>query len=307
MTLILSTTSTRVVAAPTATESPWNTSTTPCITPTPDGSGATIHPSVVDMGRAWRGYRWWMANTPYPGGVDDLENPCILASNDRRTWSVPAGLINPLDPNPGNPQFHSDTELTYDPDAKRLIVFYRRTESGGPWYLMAQSSPDGVTWTNHGVVLEFASSSVASPTVWRAGDADWRMWTYVGGFHMRSATDPLGTWGASTPCTLDGGWFTAAWHGDVIRYGGRWIAAYSTGSSTGIIKAASSSDGVNWSDGGTIFTGTDGGWATTPYRPTLAAAPESSFVDCWYGAFGSVPGGCATDYVRLPDTLWPAT
>ena len=59
---------------------------------------ATIHPSVVDMGRKFNGYRWWMANTPYPGQSESHENPCIYGSNDRINWYVPAGVVNPIEP-----------------------------------------------------------------------------------------------------------------------------------------------------------------------------------------------------------------
>lgn len=297
-----------------AAAAPWNSSETPCTIPTYDGSGATIHPSVVDMGGPWNGYRWWMANTPYPGGNDDYENPCIYGSNDRRTWVVPAGLTNPLDPNPGNPWFHSDTELMWNPDTGKMIVFYRLASSAttpATIYLRAQSSPDGVTWTDHGTLFQFAGDGARlSPAVWRIGSGDWRMWTWggtVAGHHW-SATDPLGTWTDEGEITLNGGAFTG-WHGDVIWYGDKWIAAYSTTSTSGIIKTASSADGIAWTDGGTIMEPSTGtGWDDNIYRPTLLPSTLAGFVDCWYSAFGSsVTGGCGTDYVRLPDALWPAT
>ena len=163
-----------------ATGAPWNSSTTPCVIPTPDGVGAAIHPSVVDMGSRWCGYRWWMVNTPYTNNDNDIENPCIFASNDRRTWFVPPGLTNPLAPNPGDPWFHSDTELVWDPDTRRLVMFYRRSATGVAVHLRAMSSLDGVKWTDHGTILELPPHGPrASPAIWRAGPGDWRMWVLV--------------------------------------------------------------------------------------------------------------------------------
>lgn len=292
----------------TATEAPWNSSTEPCQIPTPDGSGATIHPSVVDMGTAWSGYRWWMANTPYPGRNDDEENPCIYGSNDRRTWEVPVGLNNPLDGNPGDPWFHSDPELAWDPDAGRMVVIYRRSAEGDNIEFRAFSSPDGVAWTNHGIIHQLSVpvyGSRASPSIWRVSAAEWRMWLWASGdTAMFTASDPLGPWTKVGTCGFTG------WHGDVIWYGGRWITIYSTTGTSGIIKVASSADGLTWVQGDEIMASdTGGGWDTQLYRPTIIPAPESGYLDCWYSAFGPtaiVPGGCGTDYVRLPQTLWPS-
>lgn len=289
-----------------ATEAPWNSSTAPCSTPTPDGSGATIHPSVVDLGRRWHGFRWWMANTPYPNKDDSTENPCIYGSNDRRTWVVPSGVTNPLVSDPGGTSFHSDTELVWDPDMEKLYLYYRLADtstSPSTVHLMVMSSPDGTTWTSHGSQLEMESPRL-SPAICRAGEGDWRMWL-LGSVYARmwSAPGPLGPWSPVAMLRRDGADFSG-WHGDVIWHGGKWIYAFSM--PDGDLYTASSADGIAWIGGGKIAT--DGaGWDTQIYRPTILPSSEAGYVDCWYSAYGAVTGGCATDYVRLPDTLWPAT
>jgi len=128
---------------------PWNARNRLALT-TPDGSGATIHPSVVDMGTAWNGYRWWMADTPYAAADNQLENPALWASNNRTSWVVPAGVTNPLVAAPGQlVGFHSDTELVWDADASRLLLFYRLGLFTGPDVtsieLRALSSTNGTT------------------------------------------------------------------------------------------------------------------------------------------------------------------
>ena len=298
-----------------ATAAPWNSSTTPCAIPTYDGSGATIHPAVVDMGNGgWNGYRWWMANTPYPGQNDDNENPCIYGSNDRRTWTAPAGLTNPIDPDPGTPWFHSDTELVWNPETSRLVCLYRLASAATnppTIYLRAQSSPDGVTWTDHGTIHTLPGSGARlSPAVERIAAGEWRMWVWGGGSaaQMLAATNPLGPWTVAGSLTLAGSAFTAAWHGDVIRHGGTYYAIYSDTISSGNLWLTTSMDGIAWSARVLVIDGgAGGGWDVTPYRPCLLPSTEPGFFDCWYSAYGSVTGGCGTDYVRLPIFLWPAT
>lgn len=72
----------------------------PITTPTYDGSGQTVHPSVLDFGQgiirpghtAWNGYRYWMAMTPYPNSQAIYENPSLLCSHDGLTWTEPPGF-----------------------------------------------------------------------------------------------------------------------------------------------------------------------------------------------------------------------
>ena len=59
----------------------WTTNAdNPCTTPTYDGSGQGMHPSVYDAGagETWNGHRYWMAMTPYPNNDSTKENPSIL-------------------------------------------------------------------------------------------------------------------------------------------------------------------------------------------------------------------------------------
>ena len=45
------------------------------------------HPKVVDMGKNWNGYHYWLSYTPYPHGNDKYENPTIVGSNDIINYS----------------------------------------------------------------------------------------------------------------------------------------------------------------------------------------------------------------------------
>jgi hypothetical protein len=108
----------------------------------------TIHPSVIDIGSAWNGYRYWMANTPYPsllygGSANNYENPSIWCSNDGNTWIVPPGLTNPVIPKPVT--FNADTELYYENNT--LYLLWNQWNALNYHETYISSSADGITWS----------------------------------------------------------------------------------------------------------------------------------------------------------------
>lgn len=58
------------------------------------GKNQPTHPSVVSFEKAWNGYKYWMAYSPFPNGNGDEENPCIAVSNDLLYWDIPQGFLN---------------------------------------------------------------------------------------------------------------------------------------------------------------------------------------------------------------------
>lgn len=278
------------------------------VIPTPDGSGATIHPSVYDFGAPWNGYRWWMANTPYPDNDVSEENPCIWGSNDRVNWTEPAPGINPLAGDPATPEmpgaFHSDTELEYEPTTGTLWMFWRLAPSQpADWIdLYAASSTDGATWTNHGAIHRFTSGpSWTSPAIVRVAVNDWRMFV-MGGLVRWSATSPLGPWTYDGACYQVGGsgGFFQSYHGDIIRHGGYWWAIYSL---SGYGYAAISTDSINWSVRSAPILRP--GFIEYIYRPTMTPSTEAGYMDVWTSGYHAAsPGGNVTAYTRAPMSFW---
>lgn len=259
---------------------------------TPDGTNQTVHPSVVDMvaetGQPLSGYRWWMANTPYP--PDAQENPCIWASNDRVTWVVPPGVSNPIAPQPPPPQVSSDTELVWDPDGQRLVVWWR-TYGIDPIEFNAAMSMDGISWSLQGTLGTWATATGRgnhSPTLARKGVGDWYWWN-LGGVPIKfTGPSALGPWTEVGDCVYPG----SAWHGDVIRYQGYWLMVSSNASANyRCYPAISTDDGVTWIVGPEIA---EVGYT---YRPTMAPSTVSGMMDLWVGRPGET-------YFRFPDSLW---
>jgi hypothetical protein len=112
-------------------------------TPTYDGSGQAVHPSVVHIPGGFGGYTFWMVMTPYPNSDATKENPSILASHDGLEWVVPPGVTNPLFGPPATSNY-SDPHLEYDYQNSQLVLFYQHNSDGSEY---RSTSADGVTWT----------------------------------------------------------------------------------------------------------------------------------------------------------------
>lgn len=265
------------------------------------GSGlvASIHPSVVDMGTTWNGYRWWMANTPWPNRVDSFENPCIYGSNDRINWYPPDGLTNPIEPWSGiSGHYNSDVELIWDPDGQRLVCFWRWVGGGlSNVWIRAKESADGVNWSATVDLFE-PSYTAGSPTVARHPDGvRWIMWFPSSSSDAFVSSDPLGTWTylQSVPGLRVG-------HGAIIRYGEGYLSC---------VRATDQSDGrpylyVDHSPTGLAWSFVrklpDTETLGSAYRPTLQPSTKPGWIDVWSSISNdaAIPGEVGITYMRLP-------
>lgn len=298
---------------------PWSVKHA-AITPTYDGSGSAVHPSVVDtvaegFTRGFRGWRYWMAMTPYDSSKVHLENPSILVSNNGYQWHVPVGVTNPLD-DPATSadkggSYNSDTELVWDKDRQRFVVYWRRAFE----WLHAAESADGVTWTPSfrvaGKAETGTSTDLVSPAIVRDGPDRWRMWTGEEGQDARwsfgvntwTASDALGPWTAGPKAT-----FTGPLAGNVWHYAVHWDAEtshYFMLASTWVghtIHAAVSGDGVTWVSGPTLIS--DG----FTYRPTFTRSLSApGWYNVWYSATTTNESGVNNWWIKhtqLPRTAW---
>jgi hypothetical protein len=189
--------------------------------PTYDGSGNSVHPSVVYIPDGLSGYNWWMGVTPYPGtGNNEYENPSILASNDGVEWEVPGGASNPLIPGDAGVIFNSDSNLLAinDNGTTKLFYYYRETIiSGTIVNIKLIKSTDGINWDAPVTVIAHDGPLNISPTVFHNGDefimtaidydVEVRRWTSSNGINWTETT-------ASTISGMPGGRYL--WHLDVL-------------------------------------------------------------------------------------------
>lgn len=207
---------------------PFNNALNHIITPTYDGSGQSVHPSVIDFKiefdiESWGGFRYWMALTPYPYFKSALENPSLLVSQDGLNWNNPPGIKNPLEPKPigslGD-NYNSDPELIYDPDQNTLILYWREYSQNTFEKIWAKKISPGYQETDKILCFEkpwdAKTGFILSPTVWRKNAKEWFMWTTNGQFIMHFYTSSDGiTWSngqsSSAPWnTWNGGY--VPWH-----------------------------------------------------------------------------------------------
>lgn len=260
-----------------------------------DGSGETIHPSVVAIAAGWNGYKYWMANTPLPqsqGSPSDYENPSIWASNDGVTWDVSAGLTNPIVAKPVG-GYNSDTDIFYNSADNKLYVIWKDSTGGNVIKII--SSSDGITWGNIHIVLTRGASEIEnrSPSLIKIGSKYYIYYetdddgAYTNSRIMRASCNTIdGTYGnketITAPVNVGYHW----WHFDISYINGLyWICASQTiGNSSGDIYILRSIDGITFvNDGYFKVHATAGGWDNNGcYRPSIALI-EGQYV-LFYGA-----------------------
>jgi len=162
------------------------------------GYNQPYHPSVLYFEKGFRGYKYWMVQTPCPiGGSpyrDRWECPCIYYSNDGIRWETDK-KINPIDDlnfeEISNGDFFSDPHLVYRNDTKSLECWYRITHMKKdmnegqlqyPTYIIRKKSKDGLNWGERELLIDLQGKSsldnmVRSPSIiWDTEKKTYRMW-----------------------------------------------------------------------------------------------------------------------------------
>jgi hypothetical protein len=261
--------------------------------PTYDGSGVVVHPSVYFNPGGWSGYKYWMAMTPYASANAALENPSIVVSHDGNTWTVPAGLTNPLEPAPpGAPAsgYNSDPFLTVANDGK-MYLFWRTFD--GQEKISYRTSTDGITWTPKALsrLADPTVDRLASPSIAQQPDGTWVMHAVnilpsPRRIVRTTAPAPQGPWSPVQTCTVTGNTGNP-WHIDVHKVGGEWQAlVVDGGSGGGDLWAAVSNDGLNFTAGPNFISRLSGQWDSVFYKSCFVPAVKDGLAgwDAWIGS-----------------------
>lgn len=273
--------------------------------PTPDGTGQAVHPKVIDTGTpAFGGWRYWMAVTPYAFANDALEDPCVLVSNDGVSWVVPSGLQNPLDDQPGSPEYYnSDTDMVLRNGV--LYLVWRTSKIGAaPDTIYWRKTIDGVNWSEKQAIytgggLGEIYGQVLSPVLLPNGDG-WRMYFVAANAHPNrlayvettSFNPTPSSWGGVTRCNFSGQDQPIPkrdpWHIDIIKAGSDWWLLLNdcierTGGLHGDLILCRSDNGVDWVSGSGPLIPRVSEHHDALYRGTLISLPDDTF-DIWYSA-----------------------
>lgn len=261
--------------------------------PTYDGSNQCVHPDVIDMGagNTWNGHRYWMAMTPYPASDADYENPSIVVSEDGNSWSVPAGLTNPVVA--GGVGFHNaDPDIVLSPSGE-MWMLYLKTNGSTYDEIFAKSSSDGVNWGSPILIISGSFGDFLSPSIiydgtqyimWHVNDTD-----NPNTLKRRICSSPSGTWSGEVTCTLNnmpGG--KDIWHVNVVKRGQVYHGFFTmctsgTNGSGSILYFATSPDGLAWTISNSPLLSISGGWDNNLlYRSS--GIPTPSGYDLFYSA-----------------------
>lgn len=266
------------------------------------GSNEIVHPSVLHFPGRWNGWAYWMAYTPYNNGDAQYENPCIAVSNDGTNWSTPAGLTNPLDPDPGAPAYHSDTNISMLTDGRMLLIW--RLRDGSNTHLLASTSRNGVTWTPKVTIGSVGYDGLIAPVVQWNGK-DYTVWTVENSpnpniLQMRRVADPTapGALDAVTPLTCVHSLPPSVdiWHFDIIKHGGTYFCVVQGVEDGGwYFFFGTSLDGYSWDFAQTRFMRKGAGTASSFYKASIQPleTPDGLGFDMWY----THAAGSPTTYV----------
>ncbi|MFU1858143.1 hypothetical protein ACK8HY_14085 [Sphingobacterium sp. NGMCC 1.201703] len=178
-----------------------------------------IHPKVLYFEKGWKGYKFWMAYTPYPKGEVNSENPCIAVSQDGINWTVPNNFkSNPLDLSFEN-GYNSDTHLVYRKDLDILECWYRPYNAKlAKNAIYKRVTNDGINWQAKEVIFDFNGVQMLSPAI-NFENGKYKIWyCYDGQIRYIESLDDSGKKWPKHFRILNFDWSKFyPWHMDVIK------------------------------------------------------------------------------------------
>ena len=177
------------------------------------------HPKIVDMGKKWRGYRYWVSYTPYPKAKDYYENPHVVASNDLINYSEIKFQEPALDNHKKSTRYNSDSHLVYNEDLDRLELFWRYTDYESNYMAMyMRYSYDGNVWSDAQTEFETydrEKEDMISPAI-IYDKGTYKVW-YVNAYKVWYREYKDGVWSTPAEAKMKFEDNAYIWHLDVIK------------------------------------------------------------------------------------------
>jgi hypothetical protein len=215
------------------------------------GYNEPYHPSVLYFSKGWNGYKYWMAQTPYPMVAppyrDRWECPVIYRSNDGVSWEV---VVNPLDDLTSseitNEDYFSDPHLVIN--GGTLECWYRITRGNDlHTYILRKKTTDGVNWSARETIIDCNVYGMVRSQALFIEDGKYKMWYTgksgnAGDVGYSESVDGL-TWGTRTNVTIDKS--MTIWHLDCVKLDGKYyLLGYVVGSES--LELFESVNGINF-------------------------------------------------------------
>jgi len=248
-----------------------------------DAGNELTHPGVWDAhrdtGADWNGYRYWMAATPYAASNNQIENPCIYASDDLETWVEPVGLTNPIESEPGGTGYNSDPHLVWGRDGYLYCIFRQVLGPEPSEHIYYLRSADGVTWGDKTLLLQSdaAEQRLMSPAVEWDG-SQWVMYAVEilpspNTLVRLTAAALAGPWSEPTVCTVTVPSGRDVWHIDAKHVNGKWLLLLQEteldNGAGGNLYLCDSSDGLAFTRPANPVMPCGGAWHELNYRSSF--------------------------------------
>jgi hypothetical protein len=215
------------------------------------GYNQPYHPSVLFFSAGWNGYKYWMAQTPFPiGGTpyrDRWECPIIYRSQDGIRWE---NVVDPLDDltpaEIANLDYFSDPHLVMNNGT--LECWYRITRGNDSHtYILKKKSTDGVNWSERETMIDCWIYGMVRSHAIIIEDGKYKMW-YTGqglpnDVGYAESLDNGTTWGTRKLVVVD----RKIWHLDAVKLDGKYyLLGYIEAALGNSLELYESVDGINF-------------------------------------------------------------
>lgn len=273
--------------------------------PTYDLNPSVGHPSVEYIPQGFKGYKYWMAYTPFP--AEARENPCIVVSNDGEHWINPPWFTNPIasqaDAVADGLSYNSDTEIILMKDGK-MGVYWRAFKASPKREVIYLSTleEESSTWSARQKIID-TSEITLSPSVVINDDGTYNMYTinqalaYGSRLQKRTSEDGI-TWSVPTTCVLSTGVTLGAWHIAVKRVSDGYVLLLDSDAPRKLYYYKST-DGITF-NGSTnpLVKSSNSGWDNRGYYRSSFLVLEENPPKLWVFANG-MDGTGATEYLDV--------
>lgn len=271
--------------------------------PTYDLNPSVGHPSIEYIPQGFKGYKYWMAYTPFP--AEARENPCVVVSNDGEHWINPPWFSNPLasqaDAVADGLSYNSDTEIILMKDGK-IGVYWRAFKLSPKREVIYLSTLDETSssWSSKQKVID-TSEITLSPSVVINDDGTYNMYTvnqslaFYSRIQKRTSVDGI-VWSSPISCVLSTGVTLGAWHIAVKRVSDGYVLLLDSDAPRKLYYYKST-DGITFNGSTTpIVKSSTSGWDNRGYYRSSFLMLEENPPKLWVFANG-MDGLGATEYL----------
>ena len=264
--------------------------------PTYDLNPSVGHPSIIYIPQGFKGYKYWMAYTPFP--AEPRENPCIVVSNDGEHWINPPWFSNPLYSQANavsdGVSYNSDVDIILMSNGKIGVYWrgYIQSPRREIIYLMTLAEDSNV-WSPRIMAIDSALN-IMSPSIVLENDKTYSMYSVsVNTVQKRTSIDGI-HWSNPVNCILSTGIVIAPWHLTVKKISDGYILLVCNNKTNRSLNCYKSTDGITFMGSSIpLIKSSNSGWDNRGYYRSSFIVLEESPLKLWAFVNGEDGSGSA--------------